>query len=123
MKRILIVEDEYLIAQDLAEDVRRLGFDVVGPVGRVGEAIDLVDAERDIDAAFLDVNLDGEHVYPVADALIARDVPVILMTGYDESMIPARYAGINSFTKPVTRGMLRDAVAMLMSLTKAASPT
>src|SRR5690348_4333048 len=63
-KRILIVEDEYLIAQDMADDVRQLGFDVVGPVGRLGEAIDLVDTNSEIDAAFLDVNLNGEHVYP-----------------------------------------------------------
>ena len=115
-KRILIVEDEYLIAQDLADDVRLLGFDVVGPVGRLDEAIELVDTDPDIDAAFLDVNLNGERVYPVADKLIARDTPVVLMTGYDESTIPSRYASISSFTKPVTHAMLCDALAELSSL-------
>lgn len=112
-KRILIVEDEYLIAQDLADEVQRLGFEVVGPVGRLDDAVDLVDRETGIDAAFLDVNLNGERVYAVADRLIARDVPVVLMTGYDESTIPDHYASIDSFTKPVTRGMLRSALATL----------
>ena len=113
VKRILIVEDEYLIALDLAEGVRQLGCDVLGPVGRVDAAMDLVEAKPDIDAALLDVNLNGERVFPVADRLIARDVPVVLMTGYDESTIPGRYASINSFTKPVTRAMLCDALATL----------
>jgi len=118
-KRILIVEDEYLIAQDLADDVRLLGFDVVGPVGTLDDALDLVDAEPDIDAAFLDVNLNGERVYAVADKLIERQVSMVLMTGYDESTIPSCYASIDSFTKPVTHAMLSDAIAALTSLSKA----
>jgi len=121
-KRILIVEDEYLIAQDLADEVQRLGFEVTGPVGRLDDAVDLIEAEPDIDGAFLDVNLNGERVYPVADRLIARDVPVILMTGYDESTIPHQYASVSNFTKPITHAMLRDALASLMSILTASEP-
>jgi CheY-like chemotaxis protein len=106
-ERVLLVEDEYMIAQDMAYELEALGTEVVGPVGSVADALRLVDAEQAIDRAFLDINLGGERVYPVADLLIARGTRIVFTTGYDDSAIPSRYADVPRCGKPVTRSMLR----------------
>jgi CheY-like chemotaxis protein len=109
-KRILLVEDEYLIAQDMAYELRRLGLDVVGPFPGVAPALEALETTV-VDGALLDINLGGESVYPVANLLVARDVPVIFTTGYDGDEIPAAYAAIERCSKPVTRAALAQAVA------------
>lgn len=110
-KRILLVEDEYLVAEDMAYELRRLGFEVLGPIANVALALRLVDREPVIDGAVLDVNLNGESSYDVADALLARDVPFAFMTGYDENSLPARFAAVARFNKPVTRAILHREIA------------
>ena len=104
-KRILLVEDEYLIAQDMACELRNMGLEVIGPFSSVAAALQALETAT-VDGAVLDINLDGDKVYPVADALIARRVPVIFTTGYDGGEIPERYAAIERCSKPVTRGAL-----------------
>jgi CheY-like chemotaxis protein len=106
-KRVLLVEDEYMVAQDMAYELRALGAEVIGPVQSLDRALRLVDDEPDIDAGFLDINLNGEMAYPIADALLARGVQVVFTTGYDENAIPPTYAALPRCGKPVTRGMLR----------------
>jgi len=105
-RSILIVEDEYMIATDTAQSVEQLGAAVIGPVGSVAEALALAASAPTIDAAVLDVNLRGEKVFPVADALRARGVPFVLATGYDEWVIPAEYAGTPRCEKPVDAHIL-----------------
>lgn len=100
-RRLLVVEDDFLIARDLAEAFQALGADVLGPVASVDDALDLLDDTDRIDGAVLDLNLQGEMSYPVADALLARGVPVAFTTGYDQSVIPPRYAGVPRCEKPV----------------------
>jgi CheY-like chemotaxis protein len=95
------VEDEYFLAQDIVQGLRAEGADVVGPVGAVCDALDLIDATERIDAAVLDLNLRGELAYPVADALTERGVPFVFATGYDQSYIPERYNSVARFEKPV----------------------
>ncbi len=100
-KRILVVEDEYHIADDVAFELRGLGAEVVGPVPTVDEGLAALDAERAIDGAVLDVNLRGKPVFPLADALRARGVPFVFSTGYDRRFIPSVYDGVVLCEKPV----------------------
>ena len=81
-RRVLLVEDEALIAMNVADMLDTLGCTVVGPASRVGEAVTAIDTNGDIDAAVLDVNLDGEPSFRVADALVERGIPFLFATGY-----------------------------------------
>jgi len=99
--RILVVEDEYLLADDLRDTLVEAGAEVLGPVPSVNDAQALIAAEAKIDAAVLDINLRGEMVFPVADALRARGVPFAFATGYDEWALPERFAGSPRVEKPL----------------------
>ena len=80
-RRILVVEDEYLIAMEVKRWLLAAGAEVIGPVPSVDQALDLIE-HNDLDAAVLDVNLgDGERVYPVAEKLAALSVPYLFSTG------------------------------------------
>jgi CheY-like chemotaxis protein len=107
-RRILVVEDEYMIAADLSLSLEELGAVVVGPAGSVADALALAAGEPELDAAVLDVNLGSEKAFPVADALLARGVPFVFATGYDDWIIPAGYQDAPRFQKPVdTRALAR----------------
>jgi DNA-binding response OmpR family regulator len=97
-KRILLVEDEVLVAMLLQSMLEDLGYVDVERVGRVEAAIDMVN-NNDFALAIVDVNLHGEKSFPVADALIARAIPFYFATGYDAISDP-RYAGIPLISKP-----------------------
>src|SRR4051812_18350592 len=77
----LIVEDESLIAMLVQDAVEEMGLATMGPASRVAHALQLLNDGRP-DGAILDVNLDGEKVYPVADELMARNIPFMFLTGY-----------------------------------------
>jgi CheY-like chemotaxis protein len=100
-RRLLVVEDEYMIAADLARALEERGANVIGPAGSIEHALQLLDAEREIDGAVLDLNLRGQRAYPVADALRARAIPFVFATGYDSWAIPESYAGVPRVNKPV----------------------
>jgi len=100
-RRLLVVEDDYLVAMDLAEELAGHGAEVLGPAGSVEEALALVAAESRIDAAVLDINLRNEKVYPVAEALRARNVPFVFTTGYDAWVVPETFAAVRRLEKPV----------------------
>ena len=108
--RILVVEDEYLLANELGTELGDAGAVVLGPVGDVEEALDLVRSEPTIDGGILDVNLGGEMIFPVADLLIERGVPLVFTTGYDESVIPTRFAGIVRCEKPINIKRVTQAI-------------
>jgi CheY-like chemotaxis protein len=111
-KRLLVVEDEYLIAMDLSDLIEKAGGEVVGPAGSVEDALELVAREADrLDGAVLDINLRDERVYPVADALNASGVPFVFVTGYDAEMIPEAYAGVPRYEKPVDKARLLRLIA------------
>ena len=99
--RVLIVEDEYLLADDLARGLRKVGAVVIGPVASVEAALALIASEAGLNGAILDVNLGGETVYPVADALSAHGVPYIFATGYDVADLLPDYQNVPRCTKPV----------------------
>ena len=98
---VLVVEDEYMLAEDLRTSLEDAGVEIVGPVGRLQAALDAIRSAPELDAAVVDVNLGGEMAYPVADLLRERGVPFVFATGYDDSMIPPRFSGVARCEKPV----------------------
>jgi DNA-binding LytR/AlgR family response regulator len=105
-KIILIVEDEYMLAVHVADFLQAEGARIVGPVGTVRAAMVLVEKGDRLDAAVLDVNIRGEPVYPVADALIAREVPILFVTGYEELLLQRPYQSIARCSKPYNRAAI-----------------
>ncbi len=90
--RILIAEDNLFAAMELEQAVISLGCQAVGPVARVQQALELAQ-EQQLDGALLDVDLRGEMVFPVADELEKRGVPVVFASGYDSGPVfPDRFA-------------------------------
>lgn len=91
-----------------------LGCRVVGTATRVAQALDLT-ASHSFDVAILDVNLHGESIEPVADALVARAVPVVLATGYASNDLAQRYGDSPVVRKPYSIGNLRQALLLAMT--------
>ena len=87
-RRVLVVEDEFLLAMELEDVLRRQGCTVLGPVATVDGALALI-GDGQTDVAFLDLNLDGQSALPVAAALSARDVPFVVVSGYSEARLQA----------------------------------
>jgi CheY-like chemotaxis protein len=112
--RVLTVEDEYFIAEELEEALRKAGAVVLGPASSVGAALALLDGDAPPEAAVLDVNLLGEMVYPVADRLTARGIPFLFTTGYDRSALPERYARVRRFGKPFEPSEVMRAIRQLL---------
>jgi two-component SAPR family response regulator len=119
-RRVLIVEDEFPIALDIVVGLSGLGVIPLGPVPTLGQAMDLLTSVDRLDGAVLDVNLHEEMVFPLADALEARGVPFIFMTGYDERVIPARYARVELCQKPYHLPKLLRTVISAIDIAKAA---
>lgn len=108
--RLLVVEDENVVAADLSAELARLGAVVLGPVGGVEDALALIASGTVIHGAILDINLRGQMVYPVADMLASRAIPFIFATGYDDIAIPPRFADAPRCEKPVSIAEIREAV-------------
>jgi two-component sensor histidine kinase len=106
-KRILLLEDETMIAMVMAQTLTELGFEVVGPFGDVAEAIAALDGGP-IDAGLLDINLGNEMGYPVAHALQARRVPFVFMTGYGTESISPQFTNVPVVQKPVSHDVLQE---------------
>jgi CheY-like chemotaxis protein len=97
--RILVVEDEYLIRMLLEDMLADLGHTVAAAVGTIAEAKEAA-ATGEFDCAMLDVNLDGQQIFPVADILMQRGLPFVFVTGYGEGSLPEAYRGRPSLQKP-----------------------
>jgi CheY-like chemotaxis protein len=118
-KRILIVEDEAIVADMLQMMLEELDMLIVGPAGTVAQALDLAEREP-LDAAILDVNLRGEKIDPVADALRGRKIPLLFATGYGQGAADAAQ-GAPILTKPYTQERLTAALAVCLAR-RAGSP-
>lgn len=99
-RRILVVEDEYLIAADLAEALEELGAEVVGPVANLKAALVEVERAGDLDGATLDVTLGQEKSFDVAAILRRRGVPFVFLTGYGDHGLPDQYRDVPRCEKP-----------------------
>jgi CheY-like chemotaxis protein len=114
-KRILLVEDEALVAILLEDMVLSLGALVVGPESRVDLAVARAETEP-LDAAILDINLAGQRSYAVADALRQRGVPFAFATGYGELGVDPTHRGVPVLIKPYTEGDVARALEQLLTL-------
>jgi CheY-like chemotaxis protein len=97
--RVLVVEDEYLIRMLLEDMLADLGYEVAAAVGTIAEASDFA-AKGDFNAAVLDVNLDGQEIYPVAGILAKRGLPFVFVTGYGENSLIDPYRNRPALQKP-----------------------
>jgi CheY-like chemotaxis protein len=111
--RVLIVEDEAMIAMLLEDQLDELGCVPIGPATSVRDALARVEAES-IDAAVLDLNLRGARSYPVAEALAARGLPFLFITGYGQSGLDPQYQNEPVLQKPFTSDALAHARAALV---------
>jgi DNA-binding response OmpR family regulator len=114
-RRILVVEDDYFLADECDRTLRTAGAAVLGPVPSVEAALELLDADDAPDFVLLDVNLGGQAAYPVADALVARKVPFLFMTGYDQSSLPERFAAMHRVEKPIEARAFLGALRRLLN--------
>lgn len=99
--RVLIVEDEALIAMIIAEMIADLGCTALGPGVTLETALELVAATGDADCALLDINLRGAPSWPIADALKAKGVPFAFVSGYGRAGLDAKYEDATVLTKPI----------------------
>jgi DNA-binding response OmpR family regulator len=117
-KRILVVEDEVLIAVMVEDMLSDLGTTVIGPAATISDAMALAEAE-DIDAAILDVNVRGVRIDPVAEVLRARSIPVLFATGYGEvKLLNGQQATV--IDKPYSREKLLHGLEQIFGLSSPA---
>lgn len=110
---ILVVEDEWLIALDLAMLVEEQGHIVIGPASTVPGALALIDAKH-IDAAFLDISLGAEKSFPIAEKLESMDVPLTFVSAYAKSDISAKFHKYDLLPKPVPAPLLRQQLLKML---------
>lgn len=109
--RVLVVEDMWIVAEDIATELEDQGCQVVGPAGKLQQGLQIAQQEQ-LDGAFLDVNLGPENSFPIATALKARGVPFAFLTGYDlNEAFPPELADIPRLHKPVHPDDLANALA------------
>ena len=99
--RVLVVEDEYFIADDLVRALVSCGATPVGPVGTLEQASRLLENEQ-VDAAILDLNLHGDMAYPLAERLSREQMPCLIISGYAGESLPDSLKGMARLEKPVS---------------------
>ncbi|TIS61093.1 MAG: response regulator [Mesorhizobium sp.] len=116
--QILVVEDAFLVALDLSDQLTESGCEVIGPAASVEEALKQIDGVA-LDGAVLDVNLQGERSFPIAELLASQGVPFVFLTGYDSSTVfPDEFQGAPRLSKPVDTQALTEAVARFRAVAK-----
>jgi CheY-like chemotaxis protein len=118
-RRLLIVEDELLVAMDNAAELEAAGAIVVGTAGNIKEALRMVETAA-LDGALLDANLNGESVDHIAAALAHRNVPFIFVSGYGRENLPPAFASTPILGKPFSRDELVNATVAMF---ERAAPT
>lgn len=111
-RRVLVIEDELMVAMGLEMLLTDAGCAVVGPHGRFDRAMEAAQNEA-VDAALIDVNLRGSKIYPIADVLAERGIPFAFLTGYEKETLPERFAHELVLSKPCGPQDLVAAVARM----------
>jgi two-component SAPR family response regulator len=111
--RIMVVEDEYLLVDELRAELCEAGAIMLGPAGTLTDALALIETEEEVDGVILDVNLHGEMAFTAADRLVERGVPFVFVTGYDGSSIPPRFRHVVCCEKPVSMRKVSRAIGRL----------
>lgn len=112
--RLLLVEDELLVAIELSKALREYGWEIIGPAATLDEAYALLAEDVPPDAAVLDVNLNGEMVYPLADLLDARGVPFLFCSGYEALEVGERFVSHPVVRKPTSLAMLMSELRRIL---------
>jgi CheY-like chemotaxis protein len=111
-RRILVVEDDFLVAQALSALLEDAGATVAGPIGWLDEALAFVEANANsVDVAVLDVDLHGEKSYLIADALKKRGIRFVFVTGYGLEALEAAYHDVPRYEKPFDPRALPESLA------------
>jgi CheY-like chemotaxis protein len=118
-RRVLVVEDEYFLADDIARMLRSFGADVAGPVGELNDAIAVINDGSAVDGAVLDVNIRDEMIFPVARELRARQVPFVFTTGYDQVTLGPEFQTVLLWEKPIDIAAMVRGLAELVGAPKA----
>ena len=111
--RVLVVEDEMVVAMLVEDMLGELGYTVAGVAARIDDAIDIVE-QGDLDLAILDVHLNGRLVFPVVDALMSRNVPFVFATAYGERGVPEHYRRGPILQKPFHADELEGALSQAL---------
>lgn len=106
---VLLVEDNAIIALDMASVLEGLGCEVIGPAGNLDKAMSLADSET-LDAAVLDINLGETRSWPVAHKLADAGIPLVLASGYSRIEVDSRFEGAPLLAKPVQERDLKRAL-------------
>lgn len=120
--RVLVVEDEPLIAMVVEDSIELLGYEIIGPVAQHDEALALANAGA-FDCAILDVNIRGGNSYDVAEVLLSRGCPFVLATGYSDWSIPQHLAGENRLAKPYSSRQIEDELRLMHERVRALRQT
>ena len=112
--RILVVEDDAMLAMNLEELLTDAGFAVLGPCGTVACALEAASGGG-VDAAILDVNLRGELVFPVADRLAEADIPFVIVSGHSRDLLPPRHRDCRHLMKPFAEDRLLATLRLMLS--------
>ena len=118
--RVLVVEDDYFVAEEMCDTLRNNGAEILGPAPDIEHGLNIVKSHR-IDCAVLDINLHGNLAFNLARELEQRGTPSIFATGYDSSVLPEAFSGSVRLEKPVDLAALLQAVRSLCSRTGSAA--
>lgn len=110
--KVLIVEDQFLLAEEMSGIIRGLGGQVVGPFATTEASLQLLRTTR-VDLAILDINLDGEQVYVVAEELRNHNIPFFFATGYEPWVVSLQFQDAPHLEKPVNSFSLIQAIGKL----------
>ena len=115
--RVLVCDDNLLMADVVAEFLRECGLEPMGPVGRLESAMRMA-RERALDGAILDINLNGRPCFQVCAVLSARRIPFIFLTGYPGAAVPIEYRGAPLVAKPFEPNEMKEALADMLGLAR-----
>ena len=119
--RVLVCDDNLLMAEVVAEFLRDCGLEPLGPVGQVETAMQMA-RERALDGAVLDINLNGKPCFPICAILSARRIPFIFLTGYPAAALPIEYRGVTLVSKPFEPNEMKEVLADMLGLSHGWSP-
>jgi CheY-like chemotaxis protein len=112
--KILVVEDQYLIADEVCRLLKDWGVRIVGPASTIEAALDFLAHDR-IDAAILDINMRGQKVYPAAEELRRQGIPFLFLSAYDSQAVRADFRDCVFLEKPFSEGRLCSALQSLIA--------
>jgi CheY-like chemotaxis protein len=113
--RILVAEDDFVLAYDLSHSLKEEGAVVIGPAHSLSSGLELLRETKEIDGAILDIDLNGEAVFPLAEVLAQRGTPFVFATASDAETLPAPFGLIPHCQKPVSPATVADALRKAIS--------